>query len=235
MKLRKRQKRKTAQALDAAAGITKLWSEWQIGKRASKGAAKVKKSGVMSALSSTPVKLAGLAALVGGAGAAIAKKLKGGGPEASYTTSDGDKVSPPDVPPPLAIAPEPATATDATMPQGSREPAIGNAGLRPSAGDGETAEPAAGADPSAGGAVRLRDEAGDDAPGSEGTESAARPAPTAGGVDPAAPTDEPPVEPSTLAAQPEPIADERGGAEHGDDGEPQAGAAGRRPDGAAVD
>jgi hypothetical protein len=221
MKLRKRQKRKTAQALDAAAGITKLWSEWQIGKRASKGAAKVKKSGVMNALSSTPVKLAGLAALVGGAGAAVAKKLKGGGSEPTYTTSDGDKVSPPDVPPPLAIAPEPTTATDATMPQGSREPAIGTAGLRPTAGDGEPAGPAA------------SDEAGDGEPGSEETEPAARPAPTAGGVEPAVPTDEPPVQPSTLDAQPEPIADERGGGEHGD-GEPEAGAAGRRPDGAAV-
>ena len=40
MNLRKR-KRKTAQALDAVAGVTKIWSEWQVGKRATKGVAKV--------------------------------------------------------------------------------------------------------------------------------------------------------------------------------------------------
>ena len=44
MKLRKRQKRKTAQALDALAGVTKIWTEWQIGKKAGKGVAKAGKS-----------------------------------------------------------------------------------------------------------------------------------------------------------------------------------------------
>ena len=240
MKLRKRQKRKTAQALDAAAGITKLWSEWQLGKRASKSVAKVKKSGFKSALSSTPVRLAGLTALVGGAGAAIAKKLKGAGSEPTYTTSDGEKVSPPDVAPPLAIAPEPTTPTDATMPQGEREPAIGAAGLRPSTGDGDTAESDANdlpAVPSAGGSVVLRDEAGDDAPAAsadhEPAVGTARPAPTAGGVEPAVPSDEPLPEPSTLRAEPEPVADERGGGEPDDDGT-DADSADRRPDTAAV-
>ncbi|HEV7807740.1 MAG TPA: hypothetical protein VGO80_18105 [Solirubrobacteraceae bacterium] len=251
MKLRKRRKRKTAQALDAAAGITKLWSEWQIGKRATKGVAKVKKSGLKDKLSSTPVKLAGLAAVVGGAGAAIAKKLKGDS-QPSYTTSDGDKVSPPDVAPPLAIAPEPTTATDATMPQGGREPAIGTAGLRPSAGDGDTAEPGVTDtpdDPSAGGSVVLREAAADDdeptastgsaaseapePPASEDSEpAAARPDPTAGSVEPAVPSDEPLPEPATLRAQPEPIADERGG--DAPDDESDGAATDRRPDGAAV-
>ncbi len=178
MKLRKRQKRKTAQALDAAAGITKIWSEWQIGKRATKGVAKVKKSGLKAKLASKPMRFAGLAALVGGAGAAVAKKLKGGGREPIYTPpGGGEPVAPPDVAPPLAIAPEPTTPTDATMPQGQREPAIGAAGLAPDA-----------------------------APAAPG-----RPAPTAGDVEPAVPTDDPLPEPSNLDAEPEPIADERGG------------------------
>jgi hypothetical protein len=219
MKLRKRQKRKTAQALDAAAGITKLWSEWQVGKKASKGVAKVKKSGVKGALSSKPARFAGLAALLGGAGAAVAKKLKGG-PDETYTTSDGDKVSAPDVAPPLAIAPDPPTATDATMPQGAREPAVGASALRPSDGGGEASAPDAS---SAGGADVA---SGDPA-------SPSRPSPTVGGVEPAVPSDEPVVEPSTLSAEPEPIADERGGDGPGD-GEPVAETADLGADSAAV-
>ncbi len=74
MNLRKR-KRKTAQALDAVAGVTKIWSEWQIGKRATKGVAKVKKvkkkSALRRTLGSKPVRFAGVAAALGGAGAAI--------------------------------------------------------------------------------------------------------------------------------------------------------------------
>jgi hypothetical protein len=194
MKLRKRQKRKTAQALDAAAGITKIWSEWQIGKRATKtaakSAAKVKKSGLKDKLTSKPARLAGLAALVGGAGAAIAKKLKGGGREPIYTPpGEGEPVAPPDVAPPLAIAPEPATPTDSTMPQGQREPAVGAAGLA--------------------------DDAGSSA-------SPARPKPTAGDIEPAVPTDDPLPEPETPEAKPEPIADPRGAGSTPDDDAPAA-------------
>jgi hypothetical protein len=152
MKLRKRQKRKTAQALDALAGVTKIWTEWQIGKKAGKGVAKagksvakVKKASVPSrvkkVLSSKSARLAGVGAVVAGAGAAVAKKLKGGGPEPIYTPpSPGEPVAPPDVPPPLAIAPEPATPTHATSPQGGREAAIGESALRPSS-EGGAAEP----------------------------------------------------------------------------------------------
>jgi hypothetical protein len=145
MKLRKRQKRKTAQALDALAGVTKIWSEWQIGKKAGKGVAKVKKASVPSrvkkVLRCKPVRLAGVGAVVAGTGAAIAKKLKGGEPEPIYTPPPpGEPVAPPDVPPPLAIAPEPATPTDATSPQGEREPATGESALS-SSSDGDAAEP----------------------------------------------------------------------------------------------
>lgn len=91
-----RQNKKRNQALDAFASVAKTWSEWRLGeraaqsvatgtKKASKAAAKARKragksdSGVKAALKSTPVKIAGAAAVVGGVGAAIAKKLKGGG------------------------------------------------------------------------------------------------------------------------------------------------------------
>ena len=224
MKLRKRQKRKTAQALDAAAGITKIWSEWQIGKRAAKSAAKVtkvKKKGLKDKLTSKPVRLAGLAAVIGGAGAAVAKKLKGGGREPIYTPPNGgEPVAPPDVAPPLAVAPEPTTPTDATMPQGTREPAIGEAGLRSGGDDGdgsaasdgaaEAAAPAAAeaaevAEPAAAEAETTGTSAADD-----GAAAAGRPAPTAGDVEPAGPTDDPQPEPAIIA-EPEPIVDERGG------------------------
>src|SRR3954454_10645384 len=110
MKLRKRQKGKTAQALDTVAGVTKIWTEWQIGKKASKGVAKAaslkvkRPSRVSRIVRSTPVKIAGAAAAVGGVGAAVAKKLKGPGPEPIYTPPPpGEPVAPPDVAPPLAI------------------------------------------------------------------------------------------------------------------------------------
>jgi hypothetical protein len=155
MKLRKRQKGKTAQALDTLAGVTKVWTELQISKKASKGVAKAaslktkRPSRIGRIMRSTPMKLAGAAAIVGGAGAAIAKKLKGSGPEPIYTPPPpGEPVAPPDVAPPLAVAPEPATPTDATSPQGTREPAIGEAGIKSetfetSAGEAPADEPVA--------------------------------------------------------------------------------------------
>ena len=96
MNLPMRQNKKRNQALDAFASVAKTWSEWRLGeraaqsvatgtKKASKAAAKARKragrsdSGLKAALKSTPVKIAGAAAVVGGVGAAVAKKLKGGG------------------------------------------------------------------------------------------------------------------------------------------------------------
>ena len=97
MNLPTRQNKKRNQALDAFASIAKTWSEWRLGeraaqsvatgtKKASKAAAKARKrarksdsSGLKGVLRSTPVRIAGAAALVGGIGAAVAKKLRGGG------------------------------------------------------------------------------------------------------------------------------------------------------------
>lgn len=96
MNLPTRQTKKRNQALDAFASLAKTWSEWRLGeraaqsvatgtKKASKAAAKARKragksdSGIKGALKSTPVKIAGAAAVVGGVGAAVAKKLRGGG------------------------------------------------------------------------------------------------------------------------------------------------------------
>jgi len=201
MNLRKR-KRKTAQALDAAAGVTKIWSEWQIGKRASKGVAKVKKSGLKHKLTSKPVRFAGVAAVLGGAGAAVAKKLKGGGPEPIYTPPPpGEPVAPPDVPPPLTIAPEPTTPTDATSPQGTREPAAGEAALKPG---GNGSEPAGDTPP--GDDLVVEPETLQSGDPATDDEASADDPPQA-----VPPTDEPPVEPSTLEAAEPPLKDERGG------------------------
>jgi hypothetical protein len=79
MKLR--QKNKRDQALDAVASLAKTWSEWQLGKRATttvakgaKKASKMKESG-----NATRLKIVGGVALLGGIGAAVAKKVMGGG------------------------------------------------------------------------------------------------------------------------------------------------------------
>jgi hypothetical protein len=79
MKLR--QKSKRDQTLDAVASVAKTWSEWRLGKRATttvakgaKKASKLKDSG-----NATRLKIAGAIALVGGVGAAVAKKVMGGG------------------------------------------------------------------------------------------------------------------------------------------------------------
>jgi hypothetical protein len=111
-----RQNKKRNQALDAVASVAKTWSEWRLGeraaqsvatgtKKASKAAAKARKragksdSGLKAALKSTPVKIAGAAAVVGGVGAAVAKKLKGGSTaEPLYT--------PPPAPAPMKPPPD---------------------------------------------------------------------------------------------------------------------------------
>jgi hypothetical protein len=116
MNLPMRQTKKRDQALDAVASLAKTWSEWRLGERASKsvevGKKKAKKAAkvarkkakkadvgsVASALKGTPLKVAGAVAVVGGVGAAVAKKLKGGGhAEPLYT-------------PPPAPAPAPVPA-----------------------------------------------------------------------------------------------------------------------------
>jgi len=114
MKLR--QKSKRDQALDAVASIAKTWSEWRLGdkvsktasqasKKASKSAAKAstkaKKQAAKAAGRETskrrPVWIAGAVALVGGIGAAAAKKFTGGKAEPLYTPAGPapDSASPP--------------------------------------------------------------------------------------------------------------------------------------------
>jgi len=120
MKLR--QKSKRDQALDAVASIAKTWSEWRLGekvsttaskasKKASKSATKASKqakkkgakSAVPDAAKRTPVKIAGIVALVGGIGAAVAKKLSGGKAEPLYTPPGPAPDMPPPPPSPVAV------------------------------------------------------------------------------------------------------------------------------------
>jgi DNA polymerase-3 subunit gamma/tau len=116
MKLR-RQKPKHTQAMDAIASVTKVWSEWQLGKKASKGVAKAKAlrppSKLKRILSLKWVKVGGAVAVAGGTAAAVGRKLKSDDP-AAYTgpppSAAADVAVPaPDTPAPLAVAPDPAT------------------------------------------------------------------------------------------------------------------------------
>jgi len=119
MKLRRRQKGKKDQVLDSFASVVKSLADLHVAERAGKGAktgAKnvskgVKKaSGLKAIAKSTPAKVLGGAAVVGSAGALIAKKLKGGDPEPIYT--------PPAPAEPMAVAPErdvEAVAADAAQ------------------------------------------------------------------------------------------------------------------------
>jgi hypothetical protein len=115
MKLR--QKSKRDQALDAVASIAKTWSEWHLGKRVSKTAAKSAKqaSKLKDTGKGTRLKIAAAVALVGGAGAAVAAKLKGGKAEPAYTPP-GPAADMPDPPPsPVVVedlAGEPAAAAE---------------------------------------------------------------------------------------------------------------------------
>lgn len=111
MKLR--QKSKRDQALDAVASIAKTWSEWRLGEKVSKSAAKgaekaskkarkaARKTG--GAKKRRPVKLAGALALVGGIGAAVAKKVTGGKAEPLYTPPGPAAEMPEPPPSPVAV------------------------------------------------------------------------------------------------------------------------------------
>lgn len=116
MKLPVRRRRsKKAKALDAIASLAKVWTESKVATRAGKGVAKGAKkasSALGAALRSTPVKAAGAVALIGGVGAAVARKLKRGSepdpfarsgyepPDAALTTNGG-------TPPPVTAVPDP--------------------------------------------------------------------------------------------------------------------------------
>jgi hypothetical protein len=127
MKLR--QKSKRDQALDAVASIAKTWSEWRLGdkvsktasqasKKASKNAAKASKKAKKQAAKTSvpavakrkPVKIVGAIALVGGIGAAVAKKLTGGKAEPLYTPPGPAPDMP--SPPPSPVAVEDLAAED---------------------------------------------------------------------------------------------------------------------------
>jgi len=175
MILRKRRKRKTAQALDALAGITKIWAELQIGKKAGQGVAKVKKVR-LPWLKSKPAKAIGAVAVAGGVGAVVAKKMKGEpatvytGPAPSEAVEAAE--SAPDPPPPLTVAPDPDP--DAGT------PAAGSSALR---GGGDDDAGAGTDDPSAAGAIALRGEAEEPAAAAE--------EPAAAAEEPATAVDEP--------------------------------------------
>jgi hypothetical protein len=125
MKLR--QKSKRDQALDAAASVAKTWSEWRLGEKVTKTAAKASKKAIKSGakgksssssvavVKRKPLRVAGLIALLGGVGAAVAKKLGGGKAEPLYTPPGPAPDMAPPPPSPVAVedlagdAPPPAT------------------------------------------------------------------------------------------------------------------------------
>ena len=155
MNLPMRQDKKRNQALDAFASLAKTWSEWRLGeravqsvasgtKKASKAAAKARKrarksdsSGIKGALRSTPVRIAGAAALVGGVGAAVAKKLKGGGTaEPLYTPpapSTGIVVGDLDASDSAVASSEKAVAAASQPPPSGTEPTVPDTDPEPAA------------------------------------------------------------------------------------------------------
>lgn len=133
MKLR-RQKRRTSKALDGIASVTAIWSDRQLGKRAGKGVKKVKAlrppGKVKGILSSRLVRIGGAVAVVGGAGGAIFKKLRGKPDPATEYTGPAPSVAveaaataPQAVQSPLVVAPEPSG-------EDAKEPAASAAALR---------------------------------------------------------------------------------------------------------
>jgi len=129
MKLR--QKSKRDQALDAVASVAKTWSEWHLGKRvsstaekgakkASKKAAKLKDTG-----KGTRLKIAGGLALLGGLGAAVAAKLKGGQAEPLAPPPDpGTDTADPPPSPGTVEDRTPKPAADATPPSAPATPIV---------------------------------------------------------------------------------------------------------------
>jgi hypothetical protein len=121
MKLGKRPKRKQDQALDVVASAAKTWSEWQLAKRAGKGVRKGakkaaelrggKSSGLKGAITGTPARITGALALVGGLGAVLARKLRGGGGDAYAPPAPHEPAAAPPAPPPQAVAAPSPTAS----------------------------------------------------------------------------------------------------------------------------
>jgi len=196
MFLRKRRKGKGAQALDALAGITKIWAQLEIGKKAGEGVAKVKKVR-LPWLKSRRAKAAGAVVVAGGVGAVVAKKMKGDptpvytGPAPSEAVEAAAKA--PDAPPPLAVAPDPDPAAGGI-------PAAGASALRDGGDEADAAKPA---EPAAGSSAlrdgAAADEAADKAAADEAAaaadEPAATPAEAAADDEPAVPiADDPAAE-----------------------------------------
>jgi hypothetical protein len=129
MKLR--QKNKRDQALDAVASVAKTWSEWHLGKRVSKTAGKGAKKASKEAAKlkdtgkSTRLKIAGGLALLGGIGAAVAAKLKGG--QAEPLSPPPEPAADMEDPPPNPVTVEdrtPKPAADATPPSAPPSPIV---------------------------------------------------------------------------------------------------------------
>lgn len=157
MNLRRRQKRKTKQALDAAASVSKLWTELQFGKRAAKGVEKAKElrppSKLQRVLSLKWLKIGGAVAVAGGAAAAVARKLKGSdpadccGPPPSVAADAAGPSS--EIPPPLTVATDPATQERDTQPASGPTALRANRDAAAAAAARDTSDapqPAAGAD-----------------------------------------------------------------------------------------
>ncbi len=132
MKLRQRSKRD--QALDAVASIAKTWSEWRLGEKVSKTASKATRKAAKKASKGQgsrpdggkrkPVKIVAAVALVGGIGAAAAKKLTGGKAEPLYTPpGPGPDIAPPSDVAVGDLAPDSASAETASVPSVA-EPAL---------------------------------------------------------------------------------------------------------------
>lgn len=130
MKLR--QKSKRDQTLDAAASVAKTWSEWRLGEKVTKTATKTaskaaKKAKKAKASSRGPgkLKIAGAVALLGGIGAAVAKKFSGGKAEPLYTPPGPapDMVPPPASPVAVGDLADGTPPSDKPTPPSTLEPA----------------------------------------------------------------------------------------------------------------
>jgi hypothetical protein len=154
MKLGRRPKRKQDQALDVVASAAKTWSEWQLAKRAGKGVRKgakkaaalktSKPSGVKGAVAGKPGRIAGLVALVGGLGAVVARKLKGGVTAAPpYSPPDPNE---PAAAPPSAVA-TPSPTASAIVHNAPPPPSLQAAPEPPAAVEEPQNEPDAGKSP----------------------------------------------------------------------------------------